>query len=264
MNLRTAVIFVSFTCLLICATGKAQDKKHSQRKFEVARDWGKIVYSAPNLYCTVEKIPQNGLLSIPRLHNPIGKIYLGNDPSKSNLKIKIGMKDWQVVLPKDFDKSRKVIIEVRGTPQLVGKSKIQVTPKSNDASIVLHAHQATVHGKKLRYEPQPHKNTLGYWADAKDWAEWSFAMSKSGRYEIAILQGCGKGQGGSRIEVVVGDQKLKHTVVDTGHFQKFVTQKIGAVQLEKGKHRLKVRAITKAKNAVMDLRQITITFVSSK
>src|ERR1044072_1350534 len=32
-----------------------------------------------------------------------------------------------------------------------------------DGSIVLLATNAVTHGKQIRYEPQPHKNTIGYW-----------------------------------------------------------------------------------------------------
>jgi arylsulfatase A len=37
-------------------------------------------------------------------------------------------------------------------------------------AVILHARDAKVHGKKLRYESPPHKDTLGFWVDAGDWA----------------------------------------------------------------------------------------------
>src|SRR5689334_21625962 len=43
-------------------------------------------------------------------------------------------------------------------------------------TILLHSRDAAVHGKTLRYEPQPQKNTLGYWTDAADWASWDFTV----------------------------------------------------------------------------------------
>jgi len=76
-----------------------------------------------------------------------------------------------------------------------------------------------VHGKKLRYEPPPQKDTLGFWVDASDWAEWKFESPGTGVFEVEFLQGCGKGSGGAQIELAVGDQKLTAKIEETGHFQ---------------------------------------------
>ena len=35
--------------------------------------------------------------------------------------------------------------------------------QKSDGSIMLLATNATVHGTNIRYEPQPHKNTIGFW-----------------------------------------------------------------------------------------------------
>ena len=41
-------------------------------------------------------------------------------------------------------------------------------PQAKDGTIVMHARTAEVHGTMLRYEPLPHKTTLGYWVNAED------------------------------------------------------------------------------------------------
>ena len=73
----------------------------------------------------------------------------------------------------------------------------------------------------LRYEPLPHKNTLGFWTQADDWASCEFTVTKPGTFTVEVLQGCGKGSGGSEVEVAVGEQTLTFTVEDTGGFQNF-------------------------------------------
>ncbi len=128
--------------------------------------------------------------------------------------------------------------------------------------IVLHARDAQVHGEQLRYEPQPEKNTLGYWTRAEDWASWDFEVKQPGRYEVTILQGCGKGSGGATVELRVGEQAIEFTVVDTGHFQNFVPREVGAVELVAGQATLSVKPKTKPGAAVMDLREITLTRVA--
>src|SRR6185312_2007526 len=65
--------------------------------------------------------------------------------------------------------------------------KPSVTPATGD--IRLHAQDARVHGRTLRYEPQPNKNVLGYWTNADDWADWEFEVKTAGTYEVEVQQG---------------------------------------------------------------------------
>jgi hypothetical protein len=125
--------------------------------------------------------------------------------------------------------------------------------------ITLAAKDAVTHGERLRYEPEPHKNTLGYWTRPEDWCQWRFAVPRGGRYELWILQGCGKGQGGSEVAVKVGDQQIVFTVEDTGHFQNFKHRNLGTIILEKpGNHTLEIRPRNKKAAAVMDVRQVRL------
>ena len=125
--------------------------------------------------------------------------------------------------------------------------------------IVLHSSTAQVEGKKLQYEPQEKKNTLGYWVDAADKASWSFEVTRPGRYEIHIWQGCGKDSGGSEVEFSAGEQRARFTVEDTGHFQNFKERQVGTLNFEKaGPQKLEVRALSKPGAAVMDLRLVVL------
>ena len=129
-----------------------------------------------------------------------------------------------------------------------------------DGSILLHSREAEIHGTMLRYEPQPHKNTVGYWTKIEDWASWDFQVTQPGSYSVEILQGCGNGSGGSDVEFSVGDQVLKVTVKETGGFQMFVPRDIGQLRFEKpGRYTLSVKPTRKPGVAVMDLRQVVLT-----
>lgn len=132
-------------------------------------------------------------------------------------------------------------------------------PQAADGIINLPARTARIHGLQVRYEPLPHKNTLGFWTRVEDHVRWDFTLSKPGRYRVEVLQGCGKGQGGSTVEVSVADQKLSFTVEDTGGFQNFKARTIGSITLDQpGKHTLIVQPRTKPGGAVMDLRAVTL------
>ncbi len=128
-----------------------------------------------------------------------------------------------------------------------------------NGSIVLPASTVDVHGSMLRFEPLPHKATLGYWVRPDDWASWEFDVKKPGEFAVEALVGCGKGSGGSVVEFRVDDQALKFTVPVTGGFQVFVKQAIGRARLDRaGRHRLEIRAISKPGPAVMDVREVRL------
>lgn len=80
-----------------------------------------------------------------------------------------------------------------------------------------------------------------------------------------MLQRCGKGQGGSTVEVRVAEQTLSMTVEDIGHFQNFKPRLIGTVELTKpGRYTLTIKPKKKAKAAVMDVRQVVLRPVAAK
>lgn len=126
-------------------------------------------------------------------------------------------------------------------------------------SVTLHSRDAVIHGQQVRYEPQPHKNTVGYWTRVEDWVSWDFEITTPGTFVVEVLQGCGKGSGGSEVELSVNEQLLKMTVQDTGHFQNFVAREIGRLDFDKpGHYRFTVKPKTKPGVAVMDLRQVVL------
>jgi arylsulfatase A len=139
---------------------------------------------------------------------------------------------------------------------------------AGDGTVRLPAHLAEVHGSMLRYEPPPHKNTLGYWTRVEDFARWDFSVERAGRLEIELLQGCGKGSGGAELEIIVAGtasqasipaQRFRHIVEDTGHFQNFVPRVVGTADLPSaGRYSLTVKPRTKPGVAVGDIRLVTL------
>jgi arylsulfatase A-like enzyme len=132
-------------------------------------------------------------------------------------------------------------------------------PQAADGAITLPARTAEVHGVMLRYEPAPHKETLGFWVRADDWASWDFQVNEPGTFEVEALVGCGQGSGGAAVEFRFPDATLALDVPVTGGFQNFRVQKLGRVALdEPGRTRLEVRATRKPGPAVMDLREVKL------
>jgi arylsulfatase A-like enzyme len=138
-------------------------------------------------------------------------------------------------------------------------SPSKIVLQSTDGIILLHARDVSVHGSTVRYEPDPHKNTVGFWTRLEDWVSWEFEVTRPGLFSVEILQGCGTGSGGSQVEFQIGAQLLPVTVQDTGGFQNFITRNIGVFTLDrKGRYTLSVKPKTKPGLAVMDLRSVTL------
>ncbi|MDB6030165.1 MAG: arylsulfatase family protein [Verrucomicrobiales bacterium] len=134
-----------------------------------------------------------------------------------------------------------------------------IVAQAQNGNVLLHSRDVSIHGINVRYEPQTNKNTIGFWTRKEDWVSWDFEILKPGTFEVEILQGCGKGSGGSEVDFAVGDQVLPITVQDTGHFQNFVPRVIGKYALTKaGQYTLSVKPRTKPGVAVMDLRQVML------
>lgn len=140
-------------------------------------------------------------------------------------------------------------------PASEGKPIVQ----EDDGNVTCHARDVTIRGVKVQYEPKPEKNTVGFWTNERDQVAWDFTLKTPGRFDVEILQGCGKGHGGSEVELSIDDQSLRFIVEDTGHFQNFVPRTIGAVHLtDPGRHAMRVKPIHKPGVAVMDLRQVRL------
>ena len=224
--------------------------------FPTRFSWGKIVPTDETVELHVKGVPEDRVVSFPRLNSPFRRIYLQSAPTQP-IDFRPGVSQWQIKYPKSAKAPGKIIIETVGRPGMLIQP--HVCESDEEGMFVLPAHHAVVHGTLLRYEPQPHKNVIGYWANEDDWCEWWIDVEDPLDYEVQILQGCGKGHGGSEVEISVGKSKLTFEVEDTGHFQKFKARRLGFLEIRRpGRHSVKVRALHKAKGAVMDIRQIRL------
>ncbi len=180
----------------------------------------------------------------------VGRIYMAK-AGKQTINVKCTKKTGAAVM------NLKAVTFV---PACEGKTPVQ----KDDGSIVLYAGDVTIQGVKLRWEPIEKKRTVGFWANENDWCYWDFKVTKPGTFNVQILQGCGKNNGGSVAAFTIAGQTMKHTVIDTGHWQNFKPMDIGTVKIDKpGTYRCMVKPVKKAKVAVMDLRQVTLTPVNN-
>ncbi len=159
---------------------------------------------------------------------------------------------------------RKLVAELHDWRQQVGarmptpNPDYRPNPQAADGTVRAHARTALVFGEQLRYQPLPHQETLGSWTRTADYATFDITLSRKGTYTVAIEYSCGPGCGGSEVAIGCGDQTLRFTVEETGGFDQFRTHTAGQLQLDAGRHTLKVQPLNKPGPAVMELRQITL------
>lgn len=226
----------------------------------LATDWGEIRFTdrGLTLHTADARLPASGTVRIPRLNNPVAAVFLDGDKDRSPLKLTPHVAEWEIALPMLPGRFGRIIVVVEtvGPPHLTAEPR--VSRPSTNGVLTLAAHDAITHGQTLRYEPQPHKNTVGYWSRVEDWCEWQF-VAPPGRYEVQIHQGCGKGQGGSEVALHIGGQQIVFTVEETGHFQNFKNRSLGTVELTaEAEQTLELRPRTKKTGVVMDVRRVRL------
>ena len=138
------------------------------------------------------------------------------------------------------------------------KAMNDATTEGANCLIFLEARDAQVKATKMKYEEPPLKDTLGFWVNAADTASWTFQAPKAGTYRVTVLQGCGKGNGGSVVALDTQQGSCEFTVEETGHFQRFVPREVGKLKLVAGENTLTVRPVKLANKAVMDLRRVIL------
>jgi hypothetical protein len=203
-----------------------------------------------------------GRLEIPRFCASVREV-VWEDGNPSSIKLTPEQESWRIESQRKNTQGKTMVL-ICGSPPLL-PSEVQPVSSQADGSYYLPAHMATTAGEKVRFEPQSYKNTVGYWVGKQDTATWSVAVEKTGRFNVAVLQGCGRGQGGSTAGMTftlksalkmkpVGEVEFE--VLETGHFQNFHWRQLGVVELPEGMVNVRVAPKRIAKNALMDLRAI--------
>jgi hypothetical protein len=144
--------------------------------------------------------------------------------------------------------------------RLLAADALHATDQRPDGRIVLLASNAVVHGATIRYEPQPHKNTIGFWTKAEDWVSWEFKVNTPGKFDVTLTQSCGKGSGGSKVAFSLAGQTIEDVVPETGSFTSWTNRSIGSFNLSTaGIYTVMVKPLRKPGLAVMDLRALEFT-----
>ena len=158
--------------------------------------------------------------------------------------------------------AKQIVLEFDSPPLLPSEAK--PVEQAGDGTLTLPAARGITTGEKLRFEPQPQKNTIGYWVNADDLVTWTVRIDRPGAFNVGLLQGAGE-KGGGTAEVSLRKNgevvdSLSAEVPVTGHFQNFRWRHVGTLTAaEAGAYELRIAAEEIPRNALMDVRQVHLS-----
>jgi hypothetical protein len=244
----------------------AQDARWGKEIQSPAIRGAKVFRDQDKVGIVPESVGEAGSVHIPRFCASVRSVQWLHEDGDVTLTPEVH--HWVVSWKKSPAKSKAIRIQF-DQPAVLPEELKPSLPLA-DGSIMLNAFQAATLGDKLRFEPQPHKNTVGYWVVPEDRASWTLQVDSAGTYSVGLLQGCGQGQGGSqaRIELASGEKVVattEFTVLETGHFQNFRWLHAGHVDLQApGMYQLSLSPVKIAKAALMDVRSIQLVKQAKK
>jgi len=246
------IILIALTCPIIAKT----------ERFEAADSEGvTATRDGRSIYMAVDADVKSPI-KIPRLTAPLASMVWQGGVADDGISLKPEQDHWVISWKSRPAGDATLVLRFGSEPLLLEERK--PIKRSADGSFYLPAHLAKTSGEQIRYEPQPFKNTVGFWTGEGDTAGWVIALDKPGRFNVAILQGCGKGQGGST--AMIGfwrpgfraeEGTLRFEVEETGHFQNFKWRHLGEIELTgPGEVQISVLPEQIKKAALMDIRAI--------
>lgn len=205
-------------------------------------------------------VAANGRTRIPRVCASLRAAYFDGKPDRPVI-VHPEIEYWELRF-EGKPLSSHVILEFDSYPATLAET--EPTEQAGDGTLTLLCSHGRTVGEKLRFEPQPHKNTIGYWVVAQDSVSWPIAITRPSAFNVGLLQGAGD-KGGGIAEVAL---LAENNVVDsfefqvevTGHFQNFRWKHAGTLAAMKpGRYTLRVKPKQIDNVALMDIRQIHLS-----
>jgi alpha-L-fucosidase len=226
------------------------------KQFAWGRCTTKVDGKTTTLYLHVFDWPSDGELFVPGLKNHVNAAWLL--AGEKSLRVETTEDGVIIHLPKTAPSA------ISSTIALRIKEPLHVEPfglvQRRDGSVALPAVEAQLHGTAFRYESGGPLDDIGYWTDAKDWADWQFKVKTPGKFEVsAVIAAPASGS----FDLAVGDRKLRCASPVTASFMDFKPVKLGVIEIPTtGMVTLAVRPVQDGWQA-MNLKSIQLTPVAA-
>ncbi|MDB5334100.1 MAG: putative glycosyl hydrolase [Phycisphaerales bacterium] len=130
-------------------------------------------------------------------------------------------------------------------------------PGPSNGHIILTATEAQLHGSRIHLDGGDEKH-IGSWTVADDWIEWSFPVSRPGRYRIDLTQASTDTSGGE-FDVLIHHQIFACRTKSTGDFDRYITLNLGSAGLQQGQATLAIKPRGPFKIALMNVMKVELT-----
>jgi len=198
------------------------------------------------LYLHVFNWPGDGKLLVPGLKQIPTKAYLLADKRKHTLPSEPSAEGLVLTVPATSPDpiSSTVVLKLSGALQIAPSTITQ----DFDGSVTLLASEARLHGDTIKYEPGDERDSLGFWTNPEDWADWEFTVTKPGHFQLSAEVAA---VAAASIELRVGHDSAQSQAPVTGDYGKFRTVRFGEIDLPSaGKVTLKARPVKEGWNAI--------------
>lgn len=144
-------------------------------------------------------------------------------------------------------------------PKVIEGNHPETVVQTADGSLRLSAETAQVYGPTLTFESQ--FGNLGLWQSAGDQAVWSVRVDRPTTFTVAMEWACADESAGNAFEVRSENKVLPGTVDGTGAgtWSRYRSIFVGEMTLEPGNHRIEFRPVGPIRNALLDLKAVTLT-----
>jgi hypothetical protein len=114
-----------------------------------------------------------------------------------------------------------------------------------------------VHGPGVIFEPR--YGNLGCWYGPEGFGRWTFEVRQGGTFDVLLDWACQDSTAGNHFDVVLDDKVVvQGEVPGTGTWDEYRQQKFSQIQLDPGAHQLDFRSAGAIKNALIDLRTVSL------
>ncbi len=179
----------------------------------------------------------------------------------------------RVGLPAESPDSSDSVIAL----EIAGNAEVDpMLQEQPDKSVTLPAYLGSLHKAPNSGTRPDSRGVMERWTNAQDWIGWNFKVRDGGKYNVELItsqQKYGNGwDGGQRVMVQVGEQKLSTVLIDNGKednpanpYWPYVISRLGSVQLNKaGKYSIALRPQAIPEGQKYGLTLVSVRLVPAK
>jgi alpha-L-fucosidase len=221
--------------------------------------WGrctkKVTAGGATLFLHVFKWPADGKLLVPGLRNDVTTCYLLADASKKPLPTEAGADGLAISVPLEAPDpiSSTVVLNINGAPTV---DRAALISQDYDGSISLPASEARLHGDDIQAENLAGHDSIGFWTNPGDWADWEFMVTAPGQFTVSADVAA---PDAASLDLTVGGSHLRADTKATGSYERFRTFKFGSIEIAApGTVTLAMRPVTEGWHPV-NLRSLRLT-----